>query len=924
MSALFERVRAALAPKGYDVLRELASGGMGTVFQARQVTLDRLVAVKVLRPALATAPGAEQFEREARTLASLSHPNIVPVHDVGESAGLFFYVMDLLKGETVADRLARKQLSHSEALKLGRDLLDALEAAHRAGVVHRDVKPANLFIEARRGVLTDFGIARRIADGQRWHPRVTGGTAAYMAPELFAGVGADERSDIYAAGMVIYESFSGRRWDKCSPEDGDWSGVPLNVGRVLRRALDLDPKRRWPDATSFRRALWHTRVWPYRRNTIGVAIGCTVLGLALPALLPESRTTAWMRVEAEPPPPGLPSWLGDSLACGFARILDRYPALSARCVSGLARLWGHGERVRLVIAHENGLARVRITSGMSALDTIEGRGRPAEWETLAGGLGDRAFGALLNTRSTLLDPSLPAAVLPKSRAGLLAFGEAEQRFAQARWDEARAAYTAAAALDSTCWLCFWRHAEVGRWFDLQDDPRDSARYFAHLDAFPAYYQSLIRAQRLRETERLDSLEALTRRWKDFLFGQFRRGDELLHRGPLVGHPRREAMAPFEDVLKYQPAFGPALQHVAWLHIAEGDSADATAAVGRIKPLEDPHDLSFATIALVQLAYAWRFLPRAEAAQRTTALVRAAQTAGVKQLDAGARYLSGFGTPEGALAFGERLLREPSFERSASIARVLGSVGLGRPDTAVALARALGSRFPELSLFADELAAATLLFDVDAARFAPGWPEVRLALSGAADQPAGPEHRRRRARWMLELGERAWRAGADARPERPRRDATLPYPMAAILQSSDLAARGAYDSALGATEGLTGIPAQLTDDPFFRAVLHFRRADWYEQAGRPLSARAELRWHENSDLYGYPTGDPQPAEVDWAFAPLAEWRLASLLERAGGRVADICRAYRTVVRLWATGEARYRARADSATRRLAALGCEASA
>src|SRR6266545_7377391 len=135
MSAFFERVRAALAPKGYDVLRELASGGMGTVFLARQMRLDRLVAVKVLRPELATAAGAERFVREARTLASLSHPNIVPVHDVGESAGLFFYVMDHLKGETVADRLTRKQLSRSEALKLGRDLLDALEAAHRAGVV---------------------------------------------------------------------------------------------------------------------------------------------------------------------------------------------------------------------------------------------------------------------------------------------------------------------------------------------------------------------------------------------------------------------------------------------------------------------------------------------------------------------------------------------------------------------------------------------------------------------------------------------------------------------------------------------------------------------------------------------------------------------------------------------------------------------
>src|SRR2546430_5355811 len=111
----FERVRAARAPKGCDVPRELGSGGMGAVFLARQVALDWLVAIKVLRPELATADGAERFHREARTLASLGHPNIVPIHDYGESRGIYYYVMDYLQGETLADPVCRQAPSESAA-----------------------------------------------------------------------------------------------------------------------------------------------------------------------------------------------------------------------------------------------------------------------------------------------------------------------------------------------------------------------------------------------------------------------------------------------------------------------------------------------------------------------------------------------------------------------------------------------------------------------------------------------------------------------------------------------------------------------------------------------------------------------------------------------------------------------------------------
>jgi tRNA A-37 threonylcarbamoyl transferase component Bud32 len=905
VSAFFERLRAALAPE-YELLHELGSGCMGTVYLARDVALDCLVAVKVLRPELWTAESVQQFVDEARILATVRHPDIVPVHKVGEGNGLNFYVMDYLEGDTLRSHLEKHgRLSVHTARKLGRDLLAALGKAHRRGVIHRDVKPANVFLGDEGAVLTDFGIARRLSAAEQTDPQVLRGTAAYMAPEQFAGV-ADERTDIYAAGMTIYEAFTGRRWEKGVPEAGNWSGVPWNVARVLRRSLALEPQRRWPNAAAFRRALWATRVLPYIRNTIGVAVGCTLLGMAI---RPLHFTTLRLRVEGETSSPGLPAGLGDSLACEFARVLDRYPEVSARCVRSWARLWEPDARVRVDVASDGGLIRVRLEGDVPALDTITARGQSQQWAGLAGSVADRAFSAVFLT-GRLLDPTLPAAVLPKTLEGRRLFQQAEQLFARARWTEARAAYASAAALDSTCWLCYWRHAEVGRWFDLQDDPTDSVRYLAHVNDFPDYYQRLIRAQRLPEAPRLDSLDALARRWKDFLFGQFRRGDEILHRGPLVGRRRREALDAFEGVLKDQRQFGPALEHVAWLHIAEGDSAEAVATLARVDALGEPSDpAAFAPLALVKLAYAWRFLPEAEAVRRTEELVRAAQTAGFTSLDAGARYLSGFGAPRGQLAFAERLLRARGFERSGGIARVLALVSLGRPDEAIARARELALRFPELAIFADELAATSLAFDRDAARFAREWPATRAALVEAADQRVGSAERRDRAAWMLRVvGERVAAPG-------------LGPGSVALVRAQALAARGAFDSALTATEGLAGIAAQQTDDPFFRTVLHLSRAGWYERVGRPVGARPDLLWHENSDLYGYPTGDPQPAEVDWAFAPLGEWRLASLLDRAAARREDACRAYRDVARLWARGEPLYAARADSASQRLRSLGCE---
>ena len=212
MTALLQRLRAALAGD-YAIERELASGGMGVVFLGRDIALARPVAIKIIRPDLATAAGAERFLHEARVLARVSHPNIVPVHHAGEAGGLFYYVMDYVEGETLADRLHHGPLPPERAVRLGDDLLAALEAVHAHDIVHRDVKPSNVFLLPDRAVLGDFGIAKSSGEtAPLTQPGKMVGTPGYMAPEQVTGGAVGPATDACAVGMVLYEALTGRQW----------------------------------------------------------------------------------------------------------------------------------------------------------------------------------------------------------------------------------------------------------------------------------------------------------------------------------------------------------------------------------------------------------------------------------------------------------------------------------------------------------------------------------------------------------------------------------------------------------------------------------------------------------------------------------------------------------------------------------------
>ncbi|MGH7629983.1 MAG: serine/threonine-protein kinase, partial [Gemmatimonadales bacterium] len=256
MQPVLDRLRAALGDR-YALERQLGAGGMGVVVLARDLRLDRPVAIKVIRPELATEISTQRFVREAKLLARLSHPNIVPVHDAGVADGLPYYAMEYVEGDTLAETLAAGPLGAEAVLALGDALLDALAAAHKQGVIHRDIKPANIFVAGERVLLADFGAAR-IDTGETGltESGALVGTPAYMAPEQLTGGPVTPPTDLYAVAMVLYEASTGARWQPASaPEHGDWSRVPKPLVPPLMRALAVSPDARWPTAEAFRNAL---------------------------------------------------------------------------------------------------------------------------------------------------------------------------------------------------------------------------------------------------------------------------------------------------------------------------------------------------------------------------------------------------------------------------------------------------------------------------------------------------------------------------------------------------------------------------------------------------------------------------------------------------------------------------------------------
>ena len=268
------RVRRALAGRGYMVDRVLGEGGMATVYLATDAKHRRQVAVKVMRPELAATLGAERFLREVEIAAQLSHPNILPVHDSGDADGVLYYVMPYVEGESLHDRIRREtQLPIDEALRIAREVAEALAYAHSRRIVHRDIKPANIMLSAGHALVADFGIARAVGGGGNAITQ-TGfavGTPQYMSPEQASGSAmVDARSDIFALGCVLYETLAGEApftgptpqaivtrsmTEAPRPLGATREGVSPAIEAVVNRSLTKNPADRWQTSSEFAKAL---------------------------------------------------------------------------------------------------------------------------------------------------------------------------------------------------------------------------------------------------------------------------------------------------------------------------------------------------------------------------------------------------------------------------------------------------------------------------------------------------------------------------------------------------------------------------------------------------------------------------------------------------------------------------------------------
>ena len=387
---LQDRLVAAVGDH-YLVEAEIGRGGMAAVYRALDLRLNRRVAIKLLPPDLAfNADVKTRFLREAQMAAQLNHPNIVPIYSVDERDGVVFFVMALVEGKTLAEHLHDiGRSSFDEVRQVIGDVADALDYAHKKGVVHRDIKPDNIMLDGPTGrtMVTDFGIARAAAGDSRL--TVTGvavGTPAYMSPEQALGEReVDGRADIYSLGVVAYQMLTGEQPFKASntpamlvkhvsevprPIHEKRPDVPAPIARAVETALAKDPAARWPSGAAFRDAIR----------------GATTTAAPAPPRVEQLSSTGFMQspmagnTPGAPPRPGVPAFVVPALPIGAGKQEWREWTSELRARADDFR--DQRAEWRDQVREQRGIVRAHIRSGLVDRDFIVGVGdnpqRPME------------------------------------------------------------------------------------------------------------------------------------------------------------------------------------------------------------------------------------------------------------------------------------------------------------------------------------------------------------------------------------------------------------------------------------------------------------------------------------------------------------------------------------------------------------------
>jgi protein kinase-like protein len=652
-AGLIERIQHGIVGR-YEIVRELGRGGMAVVFLANDLKHGRLVALKVLQPEVAAAVGGERFLQEIRIVARLQHHHVLGLFDSGESDGILYYTMPYVEGESLRDRLAReRQLSLPEALRIADQIAQALAYAHRHGVVHRDVKPANVLLVGADAMVADFGVAKALAEAGGEELTRSGlvvGTPAYMSPEQASGdTHVDRRADIYALACVLYEMlageppFSGRTAQAVLARhlhDPPPSlkvvrpGVPDGIQAVIERGLAKVPADRFTTIDDFRGALDSAlREPPSRPRAKGrqlaavisllavvLAVGVWRSGLVRQAGLEPSRVVVFPLRDRSPDGAGegVATYIGYALE-GIAplRWLDGWDWLSDVQKSGagglpapLATEIARRQHARyyvdgLIVRRSDSVTvvlRLHDALGDSVVRTAGASAAAAD--AAIPQLGLQAVGGLL---PALLEPGRRvdlSALTDRKPAAVAAFLQGEQEYRRMRFLAALQHYRSAVAADSALALAAIKGAQAANWRELNDEALTLVDVaLAGERGLPPRYLHFARGLKLYLTGSGDSAVARFREaldlepsWSEAWMAL---GETYYHLLPRTISPDSMAEAAFLQARRADSAFTPPLFHLAEIALRVGDLPRARGLIRGFESVEPDSALQSQLEAMFQ-------------------------------------------------------------------------------------------------------------------------------------------------------------------------------------------------------------------------------------------------------------------------------------------------------------------------------------
>ena len=631
-TSLLDTLQSTLG-KDYAVERELGGGGMARVFVAEERALGRKVVIKVLPPETAGDVSIDRFKREVQLAARLQHPHIVPVLAAGEANGILYYTMPFIDGEPLRTRLTREhELPIPVAVRLLRDVADALSYAHAHDVVHRDIKPDNILLSGPHALVADFGIAKAIASARGVDGAgaasitqlgVALGTPAYMAPEqASADPHVDHRADVYAIGAVGYELLAGRPpftghspqsllaaviSEQAEPLAKIRPSIPPALASLIERCLEKRPADRPQSAADVlheldaqvtptgttagaRLAVGRSRRWwPIAAVALIGAAGIGTWFFGRSVVPAQASSIAVMPFAPVSPDTALER-LGRDLVVTMSANLDGVGEI--RAADPLAVLGLTGGRDRTLTAGDAAALVSKLGASSFVLGTLirEGprvrldfalhsaeSGAPALTRASVStpldsvsALSDSATWTLLRQIWRREQPPTPsvAAITTKSMVALRAYLEGERARADGRYPDAIAAFDRAIAADSSFWLAYWRNTTTRAWTFAAGDTV-LQRFRAHLDQLPERDRALITAGRTVGTAaRIEAYRRLAERFPDYWQAWEDAGDLAFHSGAMVGVSLDEARRYLDRVVMLNPRWTEAWQHLLAYAIAK--------------------------------------------------------------------------------------------------------------------------------------------------------------------------------------------------------------------------------------------------------------------------------------------------------------------------------------------------------------------